>query len=148
MSIHEARLAGTGKEELAGGYQLHWSGPPTAAHHAGVALLLSPAAAGALLSCEAVSPRMMLASFAGAVTISVLAFYAPHTSRPAAERAEFRAALQRVRHSVNEHKCYIELGDANAKVGTAQASGTYGGALGTRGTGTQKRPGGSSWMTV
>jgi hypothetical protein len=85
---------------------------------------------------------MMLASFSCAVTITVLAFYAPHTSRPEAERAEFRAALQRVRHSVNVHQCYIELGDANAKVGTAQAaSSNYGGALGPHGTGSQNLAG-------
>jgi len=139
LSIQETAIPGTGKRKLAGGYWLHWSGAPAPANqnhagvpHTGVALLLSPTAAAALIEWETVSPRMMLASFSCAVTVTILAFYAPHSSRPAAERRNFRSEMQRVRGAVNRHKLLILLGDANAKVGTKQ-DGPTGGAVGPHG---------------
>lgn len=135
LSIQEAAIPGTGKQELAGGYWLHWSGPPPPRnpHHAGVALLLSPTAAAALIKWEAMSPRMLLASFSCAVTVTVLAFYAPHSSRPVAQRREFRAQIQHVRSGVNKHQFFLQLGDANAKVGTKQEVPSCGGAVGPHG---------------
>ena len=143
LSIQETAIPGSGAEGYPDGWRLLWSGPDQPAHFTGVALLLSPAAGASLISWRPVSPRLITATFqcCRRLTLTVLGYYAPHSSRPAADRAAFRSLLQQTRHSVNPRSLHLELADANAKVGTAQDGQTFGGALGPHGTGTRNEAG-------
>lgn len=146
LCIPEAAKSGSGCERLASGELLIWTGPP--AHqprrNRGVALLCSPRAAKCHICYSVVSSRILTASFSllGRLTLDLVAFYAPHCGHSANDRQAFRDQLNSVRQNLNRHHFLLEIGDANAHVGSATSESTsYGGALGPHGLGTRNSAG-------
>ena len=120
------------------GWTFLHSGNPTGQQQHGVALALSPRAAAALLSWEAVSERLLHARLRTASgKVSVIVAYAPaQNSRRSAEatqaaRDAFYAELQAVVSAVNAGDRLLVLGDFNAQVGGA--TGSQHPSTGTRG---------------
>ena len=146
LCIPEAAKADQGSERGPEGEALYWVGPkPTERRqNTGVALMCSPYAARCIVSHTYVSDRILVVSFAllNHLTLDVIAFYAPHSSRPASVRKTFRDQLSSVRKSINRHHFVLELGDANALVGSASPNTPdFRGALGTQGIGNQNAAG-------
>ena len=146
LCIPEAAKSDQGSERGPAGEFLIWVGPkPTERRqNKGVALMCGPYAARCMISHTYVSDRILLVSFGllNKLTLDVIAFYAPHSSRPAAVRKTFRDQLNSFRQSLNRHHFVLELGDANALVGSASpTSPDFRGALGTHGIGNQNDAG-------
>ncbi len=104
------------------------------AHDSGVALVLSRAANAALQRWEAISPRILVATFRGPiVNIVVIAAYAPHSSLGYLDTQQFRDQLHAAISDVAPRHFLVVLGDFNARVGSAcssSAADSYGDALG------------------
>lgn len=146
LCIPEAAKVEQGSERGPEGEALYWVGPNRTERrqNTGVALMCSPYAARCTLSHTYVSDRILVVSFAllNNLTLDVIAFYAPHSSRPASVRKTFRDQLSSVRKSLNRHHFILELGDANALVGYASPTNPdFRGALGTQGIGNQNAAG-------
>ena len=146
LCIPEAAKTDQGNERGPEGELLYWVGPkPTERRqNRGVALMCSPYAARCVLSHTYVSDRILVVSFAllNRLTLDVIAFYAPHSSHSADVRKTFREQLNSVRQSLNRHHFVLELGDANALVGSASPTApNFRGALGTHGIGNQNAAG-------
>ena len=145
LAIPEAGRGGTGCISLHTGEQLIWTGPTTGnPRNKGVALLCSPRAAKCMISKTFVSDRIILASFymLGRLTMDAVAFYAPHSSHAVDVRQNFRQQLNSLRQQVIRNHFHLELGDANALVGSATpTTPNFGGALGPHGIGEQNLAG-------
>lgn len=151
LSIQEAGKLDSGQLRLHTGHTLLWSGPRTQpgqplprALNSGAALILSPRATAAMKRWDAISPRLLTATFGMLKrhTLDVVAFYAPHSSRHPTERKDFRTLHMRTRNAFNRHHHLVELGDANALIGSSGTSmSNYGGALGPHGIGHQNAAG-------
>ncbi|KAL4516812.1 hypothetical protein Ndes2437A_g00934 [Nannochloris sp. 'desiccata'] len=146
LCIPEAAKSEQGNERGPNGEALYWVGPTSTERrqNAGVALMCSPYAARCIISHSYASDRILVVSFAllNNLTLDVIAFYAPHSSRPASVRKTFRDQLSSVRKSISRHHFVLELGDANALVGSASpTTPDFHGALGTQGKGNQNAAG-------
>ena len=119
LGLCETRWNGTGRTRLTSGdtiiYSGHEEGHP---HLHGVALLLTPEAAQALLSWEPVSPRLLTARFNSKGRKStVIQCYAPTNAAETEEKEAFYEQLQAVMDKLPRRDLKILMGDLNAKVG-------------------------------
>ena len=77
MGIAEARWTGSGKQQLATGETIIWSGRQDNNHHEGVALLLRKETAKTLLEWKPISERILYARFHSKFTkLSIIISYA------------------------------------------------------------------------
>ena len=146
LCIPEAAKSGQGSDRGPNGEAIYWVGPENTSRrqNKGVALMCSPYAARCIISHTYVSERILVVSFAmlNNLTLDVIAFYAPHSSLRAEVRKTFRHHLSSVRKSLNRHHFVLELGDANALVGSASPNTPdFRGALGSQGIGNQNTAG-------
>jgi hypothetical protein len=158
LAVTEAGLADYGKLDLGDGYQLLWSGPsvpPLSAAHPeplpqvrnnGVAMILSPAAYAAMEEWKPYSERHLVVKLRGTEPVVAVAYYAPHSGKPKAARDAHARVTQEIRSCYQRRCLYLELGDANAKVGSAvigedYVSSSFGGAIGCHGIGTRNDAG-------
>jgi hypothetical protein len=115
------------------------------ARNIGVALVLSRAANAALQHWEAISPRILMATFRGSVVnTTVIAAYAPHSGLGRWETQQFGDRLHAAITDATPRHFLVVLGDFNGRVGSACSSSTadsYGGALGRHGAGERKTEG-------
>lgn len=148
LSLQEAGFNGPrgekeGRVDLHNGCSAIWTGRGPLAtggrrRFSGTGLILSKRTTQALIGWTAVSDRILFASFrcVNHLTLSLLAYHAPHTGLPASEREKFRVDLRTARQQINRHHIHLELGDANAKVGSSggtDGEDSFGGALGRHG---------------
>ena len=100
-----------------GQFQIIYSGRENDKHH-GIALVLKPEAAAALISYDTISPRMLKARFRGQhANITVIQVYAPTASSLDYEIEEFYTSLQTTLNKVPTHELLVVMGDFNTKVG-------------------------------
>ena len=120
LGLCETRWNGTGRTRLTSGdtiiYSGHDEGHP---HIRGVALLLTPEVAQALLSWEPVSQRLLTPRFnSKGRKVTVIQCYAPTNAAEIEEKESFYDQLQAVMDKLPRRDLKIVMGDLNAKVGT------------------------------
>lgn len=119
LGLCETRWNGTGQTRLMSGDTIIYSGHEEGHPHVhGVALLLTPETAQALLSWEPVSPRLLPARFnSKGRKVTVIQCYAPTNEAETEEKEAFYEQLQEVIYKVRRRDLKILIGDLNAKVG-------------------------------
>ena len=91
-----------------------------AVHTQGVAIMLPKKAQKALLSWEAISPRIITASFSTrqkGIKLNIIQVYAPTNEAEETSKEEFYNGLQEILDLQNKKDLYIVMGDLNAKIG-------------------------------
>ena len=118
LGIAEARWTGIGKQQLATGETIMWSGRQDNNHHEGVALLLRKETARSLLEWKPINERIMYARFQSKFTKpSIIVTYAPINDASEEEKEEFYNSLQATLEEIPQHDMTILMGDMNARVG-------------------------------
>ena len=118
MGIAEARWTGSGKQQLATGETIIWSGRQDNNHHEGVALLLRKVTSKTLLEWKPINERLLYARFQSRFTkLSIIVSYAPINDAEEEEKDEFYDSLQATLEQIPPHDMTILMGDMNARVG-------------------------------
>ena len=119
LGIAEARWTGSGKQQLATGETIMWSGRNDNNHHEGVALLLKKETTRTLEEWKPVNERILYARFHSKFTkLSVVVAYAPINDASDEEKEEFYNSLQATLEEIPQHDMTILMGDMNARVGS------------------------------
>ena len=119
LAICESRWNGAGQVTLAIGERLLYSGHEEEqhAHVKGVALMLSESAAKALIECNPVSPRILMARFnSKGRKVAIINCYAPTNNTADGQKEEFYGSLQVVLDHAPRRDIKILLGNFNAKI--------------------------------
>ena len=115
-------------ENLVEGYQLvtisAWRNSAGAAV-GGIGLLLSTTARKSLISIQAISPRLMEATFNGNPKTTVMVTYSPTNVAEEDEVKEYYSSLTHHTRSIPAHNVLIVLGDFNAQIGLEDAKFSY-----------------------
>ena len=119
LGLCETCWNGTGGTRLTSGdtiiYSVHDDGHP---HIRGVAVLLTPVVAQALLSWEPVSPRLLTARFnSKGRKVTIIQCYAPTNVAETQEKETFYDQLQAAMDKLPRRDLKILMGDLNARVG-------------------------------
>lgn len=118
MGIIETHWTGQGKLQIAEGETIIYSGREDDIHRAGVGMLMSQDAAGALIEWIPVSERIIQARFHSRhIKLTVIHVYAPTEDADEETKDEFYGRLQEVLDKRNKHDMLVITGDVNAKVG-------------------------------
>ena len=119
LGLFETRWNGTGRTRLTSGDTIIYSGHEEGHPHVhGVALLLTPEAAQALLSWGPVSPRLLMARFnSKGRKVAVIQCYAPTNAAETVEKEAFYEQLQALMDKLSRKELKISMGDLNAKLG-------------------------------
>ena len=141
LGLCETRWNGTGRMLLTSGDTIIYSGHEEEHPHLhGVALLLTPEAAQALLSWEPVSPRLLTARFnSKGRKVTVIQCYAPTNAAETEEKEAFYEQLQAVMDKLPRRDLKILMGDLNAKVGADNTNREL--VMGKHGVGVQNENG-------
>ena len=87
-------------------------------HGSGVGLLLSPAAARALVSYQCISDRLLTTrTNCGIIRMTIIVCYAPIDVAEAVEKDQFYQSFEDVLQRAHEHDLQVVFGDFNARVG-------------------------------
>ncbi|XP_078357393.1 uncharacterized protein LOC144642296 [Oculina patagonica] len=122
LGLCETRWNQSGQLQLLSGQTVFYSGHEDegAPHTEGVAIMLAKEAQRALISWEAVSPRIITARFATKkkdISINIIQCYAPTNDAEDEKKEEFYDQLQSVVNKQGDKDVTILMGDLNAKVG-------------------------------
>ena len=83
----------------------------------GVGLLISPKLTTYLSSTDKISDRILVASFRGNPSITIIVAYAPTEDKCESVKKPFYEDLKRITDSIPPHNVIILAGDLNARVG-------------------------------
>ena len=123
MGISETLWTGQGKLQIAEGETIIYSGREDDIHRAGVGILMSQDATGALIEWTPVSERIIQARFHSRhIKLTVIHVYAPTEDADEETKDEFYARLQEVLDKRNKHDMLVITRDMNAKVGEENAN--------------------------
>ena len=138
LGICETRWTQSGQQRLASGELILYSGHETeGAHHTeGVAFMLSKEAQKAMVGWEAISPRIIKASFNTQLKkrkLNMVLRYAPTNDSTDETKSQFYEQLHGILEALNTKDINILLGDLNAKIGADNTG--YEGVMGRHGLG-------------
>ena len=141
LGLCETRWNGSGRTRLANGDTIIYSGQEQGQPHMyGVALLLTPEAAQALLSWEPISARILTARFQSkGRNVTIIQCYAPTNAADMEDKEEFYEQIQALMDKTKRRDTKILMGDLNAKVGTDNTNRDL--IMGRHGTGEQNENG-------
>ena len=137
MCVSETRWINCGKMKLNSGHHIVYSGNKgDAAHHTrGVGVVMTDKTEKCLLAWEAVSERIVTATFRSKVCkLIIVSVYAPTNDASDEEKNEFYESLQSTLNKINRRDIVIVAGDLNAKIGTDNTNKEQ--VMGKHGTGT------------
>ena len=121
LGICESRWNGSGQTTLSSGEMIIYSGHEDENHDhtEGVAIMMSPTSAQALVEWEPISSRIMTARFnSKGRKVTIIQCYAPTNAAEEEAKEEFYARLQTVIDKAPTRDLKILMGDMNAKIGT------------------------------
>jgi len=117
LGISECRWNGAGKQKLATGHTIIYSGDEER-HERGVAIMMNAQAEKALMEWTPVNERIITARFYSRFRrLTVIQVYAPHNEKEDTEKEQFYGNLQDTLDEVDQNDIIIMMGDLNAKVG-------------------------------
>ena len=123
MAVCEARWTGSGRQNLASGHTILYSGRDDNQHLNGVALILSKKAKHTLIEWKPLGERLLKARFNSKFAkMTVIVCYAPQEDKSVEEKEEFYEKLNETVQETPRHDVIIALGDLNAKVGQDNSS--------------------------
>lgn len=140
LGISESRWNGSDRIKLATGETIIYSGRDDDTHIHGVAIMLTPKAAAALIDWTAVSERIIIARFYSKhIKLTIIHAYCPTNGSAAEEKDSFYELLNDTIQKVHRHDILVVTGDFNAKVGSQPSP--YEDVMGKHGVGERNNNG-------
>jgi flagellum-specific peptidoglycan hydrolase FlgJ len=126
LGLSETHWTGSGQLRLATGDIILFSGHTEvdAVHSQGVAIMLPKKSQKALVSWEAISSRIITASFTTkhkGTRMNIIQVYAPTNDAEQSSKDEFYNSLQEILEHLSRKHITILMGDLNAKIGEQNA---------------------------
>ena len=91
----------------------------------GVGFLLNPHAARSMCNVQKISPRIIVANFAGSPATTIICCYSPTNCAEVTDVNAFYDDLRQVIKDTPRHNVLLVMGDFNAKIGKLDAKFTY-----------------------
>ena len=119
LAATEVRWTKTGKQRLAEGEVIVWSGRHDDNHQEGVAIIISKEHAKALMEWKPINERLLYVRFNSKYAkLSIVVAYAPTENANDEDKDQFYEALQSTVEGIPKHDVLLLMGDMNARVGS------------------------------